>query len=76
MMSSGSADQTKGLKQHPLIPKDLPPGHGERHAEPLGDSAIGQPLLAQLIGALVDMGAVAGHGLMRDQEPHDQRRRR
>jgi hypothetical protein len=52
-----------GLAQHPLVPQNPPPGHRKSNAEPLRDGAVGQPLLAQLVGARVEIGAaLAGHG--------------
>ncbi len=51
------------LPQHSLMAKNPAPGHGEGHAEPLRDGAIRQPLGAQLVGALVEIGALAAHGL-------------
>ena len=64
------------LTECPLVPNDPAPRHADIHPEPVRDGPIRQPLLAQLVGALVQVDApLAGHGLVRDQEPHDQRRR-
>ena len=52
-----------GLAHHPLMPQDPPRRHSEGHAEPLRDGPIGEPLLAQLVGALVEVDALASHGL-------------